>query len=359
MRAMRLLRATVVGFMAVCLALGATASTARGAQAGDESRASLIARSKVWLPTDIASKDLKVGPTGPGSFSPDATVTCDYEEEDFSGASPKFACELPDGDELKVKYGGNNGEVYGEVLASRLLWALGFGADRMYSVRIICRGCPPTIGGVLRPNGDRIIDPAAVERKHPGRELEDAWDWREVEGVDASVGGATVAERDAFKLLAVFIHHTDSKPEQQRIVCVDKTRGEDAACDTPLMMINDLGLTFGRSRAFNQQPEASVHLEAWSATPVWKDAALCVGNLPGSVTGTLKHPVISDAGRRFLADLLTQLSDRQLHDLFEAARVHLRPRNPGSGRSGFPTIGEWVDAFKAKRAQIVDHRCPS
>src|SRR5687767_6125312 len=92
-----------------------------------QTRESVMARSKVWMPTDIASLDLKAGPAEPGSFALGATVTCTYLDKKLAGMSPKFACQTADGDELKVKYGGANGEVYGEVMASRLLWALGFG----------------------------------------------------------------------------------------------------------------------------------------------------------------------------------------------------------------------------------------
>jgi hypothetical protein len=67
--------------------------------------------------------------------------------------------------------------------------------------------------------------------------------------------------------------------------------------------------------------------------------------------------VISEAGRRFLANLLMQLSDRQIQDLFEAARVQLRLRTPGQVDSGFATTTEWVEAFKAKRDEIVQRRC--
>lgn len=337
--------------------LANSASLAQDDRDSKESRESLIRRAKVWLPTDLASKNLLTGPTGPGSFAPGATVTCEYLDKDMSGASPKFACRLPDGDELKVKYGGTNGEVYGEVAASRLLWALGFGADRMYSVRVICRGCPEQIGGILRTNGDRIVDPAAVERKMAGQELLDEWHWDELDKVDESAGGATRAERDALKLLAVLLQHSDSKPGQQRLICVQGSEDEDGRCGVPLMMIQDLGVTFGRANAFNQQPPASVNLAGWSGVPIWKDGNTCVGNLPGSVRGTLKDPVISEEGRAFLAKLLMQLSDEQLRDLFEAARVQLRPRSPAKGRSGFPTIDEWVNAFKQKRAEIVEHRC--
>lgn len=342
----------VVAF-ALSVHLGSATSAQEQRRSG-ETRAALIAHAKVWMPADIASMDVRVGPTGPGSFEPHETVTCDYLDKKLSGASPKFACQLPDGDELKVKYGGANGEVYGEVVASRLLWALGFGADRMYSVRVICRGCPQRIGGILRENGDRILDPAAVEREFPGREVAEKWDWDELDLVDESAGGATKAERDAFKLLGVLLQHSDSKPSNQRIACLDESAG---GCRTPLMMIQDLGITFGRANAMNQQPRASVNLTEWKELPIWKDAEGCVGNLSGSWTGTLKNPVISEAGRRFLSNLLMQLSDRQIHDMFDAARVELRPRAPESGRSGFPTIDEWASAFKQKRAQITERRC--
>lgn len=323
------------------------------------SREALIARAQVWQASDVARKDLYRGPQGPGAFQPGETITCTYKDEELGGASPKFACETADGDGLKVKYGGTNGEVYGEVITSRLLWALGFGADRMYSVRVVCKGCPVAVGGILRANGDRILDPANVERKLAGREVEGGWAWSELEQVDPEQGGAPLAHRDALKLLAVLVQHTDSKADNQRLVCAgeDEDEDEDGPCRRPLMMMQDVGLTFGVANALNRQPRASVHLAEWSKLPVWRDGPGCVGNLEGSVRGTLERPEISEEGRRFLASLLTQLTDAQLRDMFEAARVEFRPRDPASGRSGFPDTMEWVEAFKAKRAQIVERRC--
>jgi hypothetical protein len=46
-------------------------------------------------------------------------------------------------------------------------------------------------------------------------------------------------------------------------------------------------------------------------------------------TSTLHDPIISEEGRKFLADLLMQLSDQQTQHLFAAARVNLGPRKPG------------------------------
>ena len=154
------------------------------------------------------------------------------------------------------------------------------------------------------------------------------------------------------------MQHSDSKPEQQRIVCQSKAKWPDPkTCTNPFLMISDVGLTFGRATLSNANEISGVNLTAWRETPVWKDDKQCVGNLPKSFSGTLGEPVIGETGRKFLADLLMQLSDRQLHDLFEAARVRLRLRSPGKVDSGFATEADWVEAFKAKRQEIVERRC--
>lgn len=328
---------------------------------------SVLARAHVWTPTDISAMNIKAGPLGPGALAFLAEVECAYLDKALGGQSPKFACMLGSDDELKVKYGGTNGEVYGEVAASRLLWALGFGADHMYPVRVICRGCPETIGGILRADGARIVDPATIERKMPGTQLSDAWSWKDLETIDDEAGGAPRAHRDALKLLAVFLQHTDTKPQQQRLICLDPSASPPAQapeapaiapCSQPFMLVQDVGLTFGRASTFNDNAKSSTNFAAWSATAIWtENNGPCVGNLPKSFTGTLDEPVISDEGRQFLAGLLTQLSDNQIRDLFEVSRVTLRVRKPGDARSGFPTVDEWAEAFKQKRAEIVNRRC--
>src|SRR5262245_3291909 len=83
-----------------------------------EKRKTLIARAKVWLPTDIPSQNLLIGPQGRGAFAPGEIVTCDYQPRKFTGTSPKFWCRLGEGKAFKVKYGSGNGEVYGEVVGS-------------------------------------------------------------------------------------------------------------------------------------------------------------------------------------------------------------------------------------------------
>jgi len=337
-----------------------------------EARLALIRRSQVWHPTNVESMDLKKGPSGKGAFAPGETVTCTYMDKKLSGATPKFACDLGDGDELKVKYGADNGEVEGEVAATRLLWALGFGADRMYSVRVICRGCPSELGGESRGNDGVVFDPAAVERKLPGREIQaqglSGWSWEELDLVDEHNGGAPLEHRDALKLLAAMMQHTDSKADQQRLLCVESGKSGESGksdkrdegietCAEPFMMINDLGLTFGRASLLNTNKASAPNFERWAKTPMWKGDKGCEAVLSGSFTGTLTNPVIHEGGRRFLSDLLMRLSDDQLNDLFNSARFDLRPRNPGEAGSAPATINEWVTVFKVKREQIASRRC--
>ena len=335
-------------------------SVATNAQSPRDTRRSVIARATLWNPTNVPAMDLMQGPREAGSFAFRALVECNYLDKKLEGDSPKFACVIGKDDEVKVKFGGNNGEVFGEVLATRLLWALGFGADRMYPVNVVCLGCPEAFGGIERPGDQSRFDPAVIERKMDGtewpRDGKPGWSWKELDRIDPESGGAPRSQRDALKLLAVFLQHTDSKPEQQRILCLAPATSRDS-CGRPFLMLNDVGLTFGRANRSNSNDTGSVNLRAWQRTPVWKHDTACEGNLTRSLTGTLNNPVISEEGRSFLAKLLVQLSDRQLHDLFEVARVELRLREPDAPSSGFATIDEWVSAFKEKRSQIVDRRC--
>jgi hypothetical protein len=229
-----------------------------------------------------------------------------------------------------------------------------FHAERMYPVRVDCRGCPSNIHGT---------EMSSIQRKLAGKDIETddtlGWAWPELDLVDPTAGGASRAQRDALKLLAVFIQHTDSKPEQQRLVCVDKREKapEDDPCPDAVMMVHDLGLTFGHANLFNRNRVGSANLDEWSHARLWKDPTHCIGNLPKSSTGTLDNPTISEEGRKFLADLLVQLTDVQLHDLFEAARFPRRSTISDNAPDR-TTIAQWVDAFKQKRDEVVSVTCP-
>jgi hypothetical protein len=103
-----------------------------------------LSQAKVWRRTDPGAVDLGANPADrSGALSGDL-VRCKYLSTGAHGTTAKFACLLPDGEVVKVKY-GHTGEIHAEIAATRLLSALGFGADRMYLVpRLRCYGCVRT-----------------------------------------------------------------------------------------------------------------------------------------------------------------------------------------------------------------------
>jgi hypothetical protein len=335
----------------------------------DERRA-MLDRAEVFRRVDTARLNLLAGPPGKQSFPFDASVTCEfsYPDEPLSGVTPKFECDLGDDDVVKVKYGANNGEVFAEVAATRLFWALGFVVDQMFPVSVTCVNCPAdphkasTAEWRLGKPGNvatRRYDPAVIERKFEGRAIEvpkfEGWSWRELEAVADNDVGATRAQIDALKLLAAFVQHVDSKPANQALVCAGEAVGHDrqgnATCSRPYLIVKDLGSSFA---AAGKITFPKMKLESWRDVKVWKDEKSCQANLTSSFVGTLEHPRISESGRRFLAERLTLLTDAQLLDLFTAARVERR-QDTVNGRP--VTAADWVLVFKAKRDQIVNHRC--
>jgi hypothetical protein len=317
-------------------------------------RLEAIHRAQVWKATNVHSMNLQAGPQGRLAFKPNETVPCDFVQRPHGrGSTPKFSCATASGDELKVRYGKTNGEVYAQVAATRLLWALGFWSNRMYPVKIACAGCPSD------PFNDRhaaarskitTFDPATIDVKADGDTVEtkpdEGWSWDELDQVDEKMGGASRAQRDALTLLAVLMQHSSNKAINQRILCLDSP-----GCSQTVMMISDAGKTFGRANALNNDDVAAVNFKEWSRLPIWNGSTGCVGDLPRSWSGTLRDPHVGEAGRKFLADLLVQLTDTQLHNLFEVSRF--TERDPTA------TIDDWVNAFKHKRSEIVNRHCDS
>src|SRR5712671_1849216 len=240
-------------------------------------RLSALAQSKVFA-----------GPGTERSEAPLDDVQCRFVDTAVSGTTAKFDCTRDDGTRIRVKYGWTD-ETHGEVAATHLLAALGFGADDVSMARRVrCYGCPrwPMLArqaagrlhldALLREhiNYDRYSDFewVSVERRGRTNELkfgdQEGWSWNELSVIDPALGGAMRAEVDAFRLIAMFLNHWDNKASNQRLICpsLQETRGDTQVCDHPLAMIQDVGSTFGPKK---------VNLEAWSASPVWADASSC------------------------------------------------------------------------------------
>lgn len=354
-------------------------------------RRDALRRARIFDPVDVHQRDLLAGPPDPEAVAFLHRVSCDFIEPradrvPIAGTTPKFFCTLRHRHrhaDVKIRY--DNPEVQGELLGSRLLWALGVAVDHDYAVRLRCHGCPADPWGAYRafprhddsPRGTVALDDAMMQVLYPGAAIEECtrsvgdrclerrddegWTFDELDLVDPAAGGAPRAEVDALRLLAAFIAHGDDKPSNQRLVCPFYAITPDGGCRAPRLLIADLGSTFGRGAASPVHPidrDSRPRFAAWSTLPMWKDAASCRAYL--RARGAAADPVVHEAGRRFLADRLMELSDRQLRDLFTAARVtELGETTRGAdGRVRPVTVDDWVDAFRRRRSAIVDQRCP-
>jgi hypothetical protein len=306
-----------------------------GAGARSRVREDALSRARVWREPAAPIPEFDFTANPPGGFAVTDDVACEFTVQELTGRTPKFHCQLPDGRVVKVKYGASNRELQAELAGTRLLRALGFSADEMFVVHSIrCAGCPAypfeallcnekigidllCFAGAMDRRRVRVIAPAVIERRLPGTIIEatedQGWSWFELDRIDSARGGSAPSEVDAFRLLAILLAHWDNKGANQRLLCPEGKELAGGGCSEPLAMIQDLGATFGPQR---------VDLQNWRAAPVWRDRATCtvsMRSLPFD-GATFEDRRISERGRLLLVGLLAQLSERQLIDLFTAAR---------------------------------------
>jgi len=331
-----------------------------------EERADAIARARVWHEPSVPIPEANLLGGGTPAL---AELSCKFKISELSGTTPKFDCELDSGEVIRVKY-GKGPEIPAEAAATRLLNALGFGADEITLVgKLRCYGCPeepfstmkaveltraqPLYRHVVNYESYEDFDWVAIERKFEARPIEtttlEGWAFFELETIDPEKGGAPRSHVDAIRLLAIFLAHWDNKAENQRLVCRSREWPENTRCRQPFLLLQDLGATFGPSK---------VDLEAWQQVRIWDDRATCrisMRDLPfnGATFGDAR---VTESGRLFLARLLTQLSERQLTDLFSGARFDQKR----GLFSAIHPVQDWVRAFKAKVAAISEGApCPS
>ncbi len=309
---------------------------------------------------------------------PDAPPLLDWQHEEFlasppdsctfvpeapSGTTSKFTCVLDDGEHVKVKY--NTAELHAEAAATRLLIRLGFAADTVTIVpRLRCYRCPrdpfaamqlaSLFGGALAwaTATDRDytdFEQVAVERKFPAPAIETSqqhgWAWWEL-----AHSRAPREELDQLRLAALFLAHWDNKAQNQRLVCLDGTAYVPRSqCDRPLLMIQDLGATFG---------PVKVNLSGWETAPIWVDRRTCVASMRSLPHGgaTFADVRISEAARLAFVGGLASISDSDLRTLFTDARFPAFYSSTDDERD----LAAWVAAFRHRANEIANAGpCPA
>jgi hypothetical protein len=419
MSAKALLASALVAVAGLVLATSVVAQTENQVAfvhaASAEQRLRYLATAQIWSDSgDVSPEMIIAGQPMKASEEFEAALRgqplpCGFAQagKALGGNTPKFSCLTPGGATIRVKYSDGskdgNREIFSAVVASRLLWALGFISDPIYPITIDCADCPenPMSGSGARarrsylatfqPQVNRL---AIVE----GYNADQGWRWGELDEAITKLPDGPLRTRqrthfDALTLLGVFIQHGDRKPEQQRLECrgpLDPRAGEahplegndggapvfferpdSSACSEPAIALQDIGATFGGAGRMSKST-AKMNLQAWASRPIFKsakpasagDVPECRGNLIVSMAageGGRGDPRIGEAGRAFLLDRLLLLTDAHVRALMATARVEKLSeppawRDPATGTS-YVGPEAWVAAFKDKVRQISERRC--
>jgi len=179
----------------------------------------------IWRdPGNIASLDLHLGQGGQdGQPLPPFT----FEAEDKHGTNPKFDVRDGSGKKWRVKLGS---EARPEVVASRLLWAMGYYVNDDYVLESAdIQGLHLSRGGHLAKGGH--IEQARFARKPQGQKKIGIWQWKDNPFLNTR-------EFNGLRVMMAVMNNWDLK-DVNNAVFRDKNYGQD------ILIVSDVGATFG------------------------------------------------------------------------------------------------------------------
>ena len=161
-----------VAMAAIALVAGGCAKLPRKMRSTATAPLTPAQLAELWVePEDIASRDLFHGPGGP-ELAPAPGSRFQFVKKDTKGFSWGWDVKDAKGMDWAVKYGP---EAHSEVVASRLVWAIGFHQPPTYHVERW------ELAGGPEPG---IKPPSRFRPDLPGRKRVGEWKWRENQFVD-------------------------------------------------------------------------------------------------------------------------------------------------------------------------------
>jgi hypothetical protein len=275
--------------------LSFSAAFAQKDEKKDEKKEMPSGKAVMWEKVNVSERDLFYGPGGE-AMQPDLSRIT-FVKEEKKGASQKYRIKDGAGKVWVAKIGR---EAQPETAAVRLLWALGYKTEVNYLVPSL------TIPGKGTFKNVRLeARPEEVDRL-------DEWQWKENPFVGTN-------EFQGLKMMMVFFNNWDIVDVQNKILLVEGENGKELH-----YIISDLGATFGKLgnnnlfivyRIGRKTNNPTKYIDSSFIDDV-KD-----GNIDLAYKGKnrdLFDDVTVEQGR-WLAELLNQLTDKQIEDAFRAA----------------------------------------
>ena len=240
--------------------------------------------------------------------------------ESKSGTNPKFDIRDARGKKWRVKLGE---EARPEVVASRLLWAVGYFANEDYLLHSATVSHLKMSRGNIK--GEQIVD-ARFARKPGGQDKIATWEWK-------SNPFNNTREFNGLRVMMAVMNNWDLKDENNAVYADSKT-GEQK------FLVSDVGATFATNTRELSRSKDKGNLESYNKSKFIiskTDSAVSFGT-PAPPTGSLlksggilagdyfkrrgfgwigKDIPIADV--RWVAAMLSQLSHEQIADAFRAA----------------------------------------
>jgi hypothetical protein len=275
-------------------------------------------------PGNIRARDLRFGP-GSENLAPVAPYT--FIEEDKSGESPKFEIRDAQGIEWRVKLGP---EAQSETVATRLVWAVGYFAEEAYYMeRVRIKGLPRLSRGRQYVENREFVRGARFEPRRKGVTRGGEWDWDK----NPFTGKR---ELSGLKVIMILLNNYDARKANNRVFYVERMgrRLREAR-----YTVSDLGATLGRAGGLGGKRSKN-NLKDFLSTEFVKGVeddgsvefdydtrptrlGMFTVFYPPYYRGEVKKEAsmrgIPVAHARWIGSLLSQLTDSQLRDAFNAA----------------------------------------
>jgi len=294
---------------AAALVLFSLASTASAAEDKKEKNPTPAGTPVLWrAPDDLPARDLYHGPGGEGMRPDLRRVT--FLKEETGGYSTKYRVRDGAGREWVAKLGK---EAQAETAAVRLVWAVGYVTEINYLAPCVAiEGAPRPGKDVETCEGGRFAN-VRFEARPEGVKRLDEWKWSE----NPFVG---TKELQGLIVMMSLLNNWDIKDTNNKVLYV---RGGTSGRDELHYIVSDLGATFGRVK-LDVPGLWRIRRNRNDPEDYAKDAFL--EDVKGGQVYLFykgKRQDLFDDIRveeaRWIAGLLSKLSERQIADAFRAA----------------------------------------
>ncbi len=253
-------------------------------------------------PTDIASRNLLLGPGGE-EMKPDLKQVTFEESTPEGGYSVKWRVRDASGKHWIAKLGN---EAQPETVATRLVWAAGYPTEINYlipCVQITNAPKPPSNKSIKRCEGKGFANVRFEARPDDYKRL-DEWSW-------SKNPFAGTKEFAGFVVLMGLLNNWDLKDTNNKVVYVPGDNGGELR-----YIVSDLGATFGKTGGpiSHSRNEPEKYVKTGFLDKVEGDRVRFDYN--GKNGGLFDNITVEQA--KWIGDLLAQLSEEQIKDAFRA-----------------------------------------